>query len=920
MAAASGYTNTTIIAYDSDIYPNQGSFSKIDATNFYNSGIWDLYTSYPYSPVSYFPGNNTTIPYTTDHTLNYTNEGTMTCSVGWEFDYGPLPPGSIPLPFGGRSMSANFFNDSGATIEAVDGGVYNPPGLQGSGIPATPVSYLWIFATNIVNKGQLIGGASGEIRLTGVNVDLSRSHLVIKGISGEGSYSLSVSNFISDTAIYDEYWGQTNTTPSTLNSSNMWVGATTNAGSGGTFYVNGYVNGTCGVSNAPENMGFVASMADSTNIIAPSLTNIFRQAVFVYYTNPNITASNTFLSTGNISNLFQTATVRLTDSVSGESLYLQDTLGSSTNRGLLSDKNYVPGSDPHNSCYNPTYRPANYILAWVDPQGSFANGSPGAGPPTNNFLYDSASFTNAAVLATYAGYSAYINDLVNPQAGIIVIDATNLNLNRTVITNRGAEIVIQVNNLTGTPTLVSCQNLSFNIGSTNGYLNVTNLVSSSGMPGLNGTLSAFSAFWTNRTSSATYYFHVLLVDASGLVSTVPVTVQNLILNSTNMIVSDPMNVGQTLLFNGQSLTLLTNLTLFGNLQNWTYAIAPNLRYFTNNGKLFIPQDAHFGDDGPTNYAAFVNNGTITNAGGLTIDSDYFQNSGTLYATGKVFVITSTGLVANATITSVRQGVDFTGGALELTNATINVGNHLNFNMTNKLYDAGPSSGNVLNCNNGFSLLSASNAVNSNFMGDLLGTAIFEEVTNEAEVDHVWAGVDRGTNAAGFSNNVAIGYLGLDDNSAPFGDPLFAFGGTSTNAGITNGLYVTNLDLSGLTDPAYEKEIQIAPNLNIYYISVHPSGAAAYLSSHNFGGGHFVHVTNVTPVGYQPNILSLGLSAAGTGSSQQFQLTVNGVADQTFVLQASTDLVNWVNICTGTPPFIDPNASNYPTRFYRITTP
>ncbi len=936
MAADSIYINTGTI--------NNNNLPTVDATNFYNSGTWYIYTS---------PS-----PYHTSDTLNYTNEGTMMYSeVGWDFALWPSIAGQ-------RGMSASFFNDSPGTIQAASGLIRNPSYT----LTNQWVGYLLISATNIVNKGTLIGDGHGEVQLTGSYVDLTRSHLTVNAITRVGSTNITGTNFLSDIAIYDEYWGQTNTllngtTPYTIDSSAIWNGTSF---ASPTFYVNELcartndsytipMHGRLTVTSIPSLSDSTTNVAATTNLsyinvhgitnqTGPLPIHIFKQAVFVYVTDPNITASNRFLSTGALTNLFQTVTVRLTDLASGEVLYLQDTLASSTNRGVLNNVNYISGSNPKSSCSDPSYRPANYNLGGADPQaflanglvvnGSFANGSPGVGKPANNFLYDSTNFINPIVPAIYAGYSAYIDNLVGTNGGII-INAGTLNLNRTTIAASGAaEVVIQANNLTNAPTLVSCQNLSYNLGSTNGYLNITNLAQQN-VSRFRGTIDAWSALWTNTmtqivatnhdtnagtstpvTNSTEMDFHVLLVDASALSSMVPVTVQDLILNSTNMVVSDPMTVVRTLLFNGQSLTLLTNLTLSGVLQDWTYTNAPNLRYFTNNGDLYIPNNAHFGDDGPTNYAAFVNNGRITSGGGATtINSDYFQNSGNLYAAGGVFVTTSTGLVANAStpasITS-GQDMDFTGGALELTNAIINVGNHLNFNMTNKLYDAGPSSGNNIICNNGFSLLSKPTN------GDFLGTTINDVVTNEAEVDHVWAGADRGTNAAGFSNNVAIGYLELDDNGAPFGEPLFAFGGTSTNAGITNGLYVTNLDVSGLSDPAYENEIQIAPNLNIYYITSFPPGAAAYLNSHSFGGGHFIQVTNVTPSGYLPNILSLGLSVPGSG--QQFQLTVNGVADQTYVLQASTDLVNWVNICTGTPPFIDPNASNYPTRFYRIMTP
>ena len=571
-----------------------------------------------------------------------------------------------------------------------------------------------------------------------------------------------------------------------------------------------------------------------------------------------------------------------------------------------------------------------------------------AGPPPPNFLYD-PSFSNNIVQAEYAGYSAYVDDLVRDTYGGsvtnlpgITISAGNLNLTRTVITNQGSEVVIKATHLiSSTNAVITSQYLSYNLGSTNGYLNVTNLVNSSPLPGFNGTLSAFSALWTNTmiTIVATNYatntipptptpltnftemdFHVLIVDASGLSSTVAGgTVQDLILHSTNMVVSDPMEVMHTLLFDGQRLTLLEDLYLYGDLQNWTCANAPALRYFTNNGTLFILQNAHFGDDGPTNYASFVNNGIIyAYYGGMTINSDYFTNSGTLYATGGVFVTTSLGKVANASIISGRD-VAFTGGTLGLTNSTITIGNHLYFNVTNKLYDGGPSSfGNSLTCENGFSLLSEPTN------GDFLDTTITSETTNRAEIDHVWAGEDRKDTAAGFSNNVAIGTLILSDLGTPttvLEEPLFVLSGTSTTPGVTNGLYVYNLDLSGLVDS--DNEVEVSDNLLIYYINVVGAIPAPYASQ-------FVHSSVIVPQGYVPNPFtpSPQLSASAVGSGQQFQLTVNGVAGQTYIVEASTNLSagNWVNISTNTAPatngpfllqFVDPRASPYPTRFYRV---
>ena len=57
----------------------------------------------------------------------------------------------------------------------------------------------------------------------------------------------------------------------------------------------------------------------------------------------------------------------------------------------------------------------------------------------------------------------------------------------------------------------------------------------------------------------------------------------------------------------------------------------------------------------------------------------------------------------------------------------------------------------------------------------------------------------------------------------------------------------------------------------------------------------------------------------------FQLTVNGQPGQEYIVQASTNLINWVSVYTNPPPFNSPftftdsNASSYQDRFYRVVT-
>jgi hypothetical protein len=54
------------------------------------------------------------------------------------------------------------------------------------------------------------------------------------------------------------------------------------------------------------------------------------------------------------------------------------------------------------------------------------------------------------------------------------------------------------------------------------------------------------------------------------------------------------------------------------------------------------------------------------------------------------------------------------------------------------------------------------------------------------------------------------------------------------------------------------------------------------------------------------------------SAGQFSFTVSGTAGSQYVVQASTNLVNWVSLQTNTSPFnfVDANAHQFTRRFYR----
>ena len=507
---------------------------------------------------------------------------------------------------------------------------------------------------------------------------------------------------------------------------------------------------------------YLLTLTNSSGVPSSLLlySNLYNQGVFVYTGTNNVAGQIRFLPTFNLSNGFdivaiQLATV-LTNTISNQgelnAIYFVDSFGASTNHGLAVDTII----NPYSLCNDPNYRPAAYVVSRTVPP-EFSNGfSPGLGVPPPIFFYDPASFSNAVVRGGSAADYSFTIDNVAAQApnagsvsnlpGRIRIYANNLNLNQAHLRAEG-QIVVQATNLvTSVNAIMDCQNLSYNLGATNGSLYFTNLALPS-VQRMNGTCAMWTGVWSNymttlylnyapsnvvtSTSTNTIWVEsditnitlvnlsITVVDASGIQTIVPVMVQDLILHGSNIVVSDPMTVDRSFLLDGPSATLLKDLTLTGSLQNWTSANAPTLRNFTNNGILSIPSGAHFGDDGTTNYLAFVNNGQIF-AGEQTINSVNLQvNSGGLnFSTSAGFVGIAQTVQLTGAIVEAVSDMQFFANNFQLGGlSTIATGGALYLTVTNSLADGGVGSGNSILCQNGFNLL------RKPLKGDLLGTAV-----------------------------------------------------------------------------------------------------------------------------------------------------------------------------------------------------
>jgi len=829
------YISPPIVPVPPSLYP-----PNVNATTFINAGVWNISSA------------ALNIPYETASTLNYTNSGTMNCAIGWEFDYGPYPSGV-------RSWSANFLNNNVGTISALD--TFANTIFVGGITSVGGVSELLISATNIVNQGLLTVGSYGKMVLNGSGVNLSRSGLEVTPITEVGSSTIKT-NFTPDTAIYDEYW---------LGTPNQfyWNGS---PWSGTEIYQASFVNVGIPCGTADETIGpLIPQASDSyvtgvnpgmlvtTNLdgtVNPPVTiysNIVKQAVFAYASDPAITPSVLFGPSLGPTNYFLPmaaqfityATNMVTKQLQASTIYVVDDLAAVGTNGMLFQNSY---RNSGGICTAPTYRPNSVVVQRSEPN-EYANGSSGFGTPPADFFYFSGIETNTYTVPPPTNYTYYSNYYVigkgdaysalvdnlaaEPPAGFsitnapgrIEVYAKDIDLTKVRMSAAGL-IKIQASNLISSAgATMDCQNLSYNLGSTNGLLNITNLAGQS-VQRLHGTVSEWSMVWTNyliqvyqnyvtnsAATNAPFFSRsditnvtevdlaITVVDGGSLLTTVPVSVLNLTLHSTNMIVSDTMNVANTLLFDGQSLTINGGLVLDPiNLPTWSSVIAPTLRYFTNNGDLQIANSAHFGSDGATNYAVFANNGTIT-AGSETINSGVFLSGGSQTALAGYYATMVSGKVENGSISS-GQGAQFAATTLKLNQATITAGDQLYFYVTGSLFDAGGGSGNILTCNNGFDL-----AVKPT-TGDLLGTALETITPTFASVSHYWSGLDKGVSSAGYTNNEAVGQLILNEGAGS----QFVFHAT----GVTNAIYVDLLDLSQCPDFLDPSVLTIDPNFVIYY--------------------------------------------------------------------------------------------------------
>jgi len=571
------YLNTSVLNYTIPGNPPP----IIDATTFDNENSFNItYTTY---------STKTSVPFETKNTINYINgeNGLMTFNSpldtnGFIYNlYGVVAQFQTWAPALNNTFMAGSFTNLGTIrVDSLQDGnnIFDFGGFQIYIL--TALGQCIVNATNIVTPGNIVIGAEGLLQMTGQNVDLSRGVFNMESTLNQnqgliGSILLNGVNFSSTGA----------------------TGVDTN----GDWNPGADLTATSALSSFVPVAPYYLDLTNSTayfDVRTNGAGVIIYRSVFVQNDSPQA-PYNVYIDAPNTVNLgFEGGAAHVewvgstVDAASGNTLtsylYLTDNyaFGATTN-------NFVIGGVPENFTF---FTSPNPLLVNPIPAG-FLN---------NVFNFENISNPYAYMNGQIVASSVSTNiSATNPHGGVtnlpgrFVINASqSLNLDDAVINGQNYLSLTATNQFNGSRgAQISSPYSDINLGVTNGFMTVSNLLSGS-IANWSGNIQAWSTRWVelDTVNNVTNDYRVLIVGSQLQPTAVPY-VQNLKLHAaTNLVISDTLNVYSSIYIDSQSLTLTTNsvgvgaTSLDGEL-NWIgtgdlgLAQFPNLRCLTNNGAI-----------------------------------------------------------------------------------------------------------------------------------------------------------------------------------------------------------------------------------------------------------------------------------------------------------------------------------------------
>jgi len=812
------YENDSVLTYT---VPPQ-NMPAIDATNFLNNNSFQInFTS--------TKGGQNIETFESENTVNYTNNGTMVATSPI------LVSGSLLILSLSPGCGFNFdtFNTQSG-LEQMAGNFYNPGNiransfvdLQNNFFLVSTIGKCLVNASNIINPGTIDLGANSLAQLTGKNVDLTRGTLTLEDIpSIFGSFAA--------------------------------VGTDTN----GDWIPSEDLQPTAALSSSPVFL-FLASSTPYFQVTVQGSNSTVVRAIFLQDQLTNNITSKVFwagspFGGGGLFNIEWDGTY--VDPVSGntttEYLYLNDddVLGSLNPpiiNGIPINFTFFEGNQE--LFFGPS-APAGYQAGVFQPFGAVV---------TNTYSYVDAQLIPTSVATnnptTQQNVTNYLSQVL---PGRIQISAdSNLDLSLSQISGQNylsLRAPVQFNGSAGAHIFSPYSDI--NLGVTNGFLTLTNLMEPF-VPVWNGSVQAWSARWisfttnfnigvdTNGLATTNFFavtndYRVLLVSSS-LLPTTSSEIQDLGLHGTNsLVVSDVFNVLRSFTTDARNLTLTTNgpgstssdgeLNLAGPIV-WPSA-TPNLRNVTNSGaiRIYNLNSVNFGTSASP-YGAFINHGIVADLGSI-IYATNFESDGIFSnaVLGSFILNSQTATLTNGSLFA-GGDVSITTGSLLASNVFLQANRSLTLTVTNLLTDTGPSPTNA-----NFWSVGATNIGNGSgfclpikpVVGDLLGTTVTNYAPANRKIVNLWAGQDRGTSNAGYTNNVAVGHLVLDALGQAPGTWF-----TNISVGASNAIYVDRLELRGyasytnhdsggnIPTLAFNTNLLNNNNLVIYYADAIADGA------------------------------------------------------------------------------------------------
>ncbi len=822
------------------IYINKGNVTnvQVNAVNFVNEGRFAITSILPWDP---------------QNTVNFTNRGTMSGSVGFRFE-------TVDSGFGFRHQASTFYNAPNAKIQSSDGFgtlLFTSSGFVG-GTFTPDASLLTINAAAVTNRGGLSVGPNGIMKVLGGDVDLTGGSLIVDDNATSGNFfgiglfpgDITETNFFPATGVYDLAYGVSINT--NMPTTGIIAGINPNQINTPIFTITNSDNGrflpfgqSCQINLANAQVWvrdeFVTSSNRVIQVIAVDtvVSNINVSASFYSFTFPNGGVNGGFLSP--LVEFQVPSTNFVTLGLQTNSLYVFDQLASGTNATLIT--NLVAG----------TVRPAPIALFRSGP----GLGDLGQPPSTRTLqpdLFDSPAYSNRFVTNQYAVYSAEIQSVASrlpalPDVGItnlpgqIQINARNLKMDNTRIRGEGLVTINATNFTSGQGSVIDTPRITLNMTRTAGVLDLKDMTPDS-IERFGGFLQVFAGAWTNNygvitgagtTNAATNNIEVdielLAINGDDLHTRESVLANELRLGSPGSVIyEDNLSVSNVLQITTPSFTLADGSRLYLSKGiGFSYTNILNVSTFTNLGTLQVNELAELKRDEATPYDVFVNRGTIL-AFGTEITANYFESTGDIISSNYYTLSDSTffadcfGRPTATTISEATEGaitidaatakidagtfstagdVQFRGSVFKINHHQASAGGRMVLDVSDVLTDSGEDAGNTWQTSNGFAMGA------SHPGGDLLGSELRTVADDLSFVDNIWSAEDRGATVAGFTDNVAIGRLVIRGGT---GSRFQFLPGAPNSALYADVIQIDGLEASSLTE--FTNRVQLG--MNVYY--------------------------------------------------------------------------------------------------------